>query len=159
MHVAWTVLYMDLLPLLLVLLKVNVKHYCDFWYPQFVSFGVIRKHHVYNRNTAWLRDTVRQTSRGKSAAAGRTAGPPRPLTSRGTSAWPYRVTTQYSFYPVQMYKLTQQKWSFEIINPMIYHRMAYPRTREVASQATNSIWCPRTAQAFMHLLNITQDCT
>ena len=57
----------------------------------------------YNRNTAWLRDTVRQTSRGKSAAAGRTAGSPRPLTSRGTSAWPYRVTTQYSFYPVQMY--------------------------------------------------------
>ena len=57
----------------------------------------------YNRNTAWLRDTVRQTSRGKSAAAGRTAGPPRPLTSRGTSAWPYRVTTQYSFYPVQIY--------------------------------------------------------
>ena len=54
----------------------------------------------YNRNTAWLRDTVRQTSRGKSAAAGRTTGPPRPLTSRGTSAWPYRVTTQYSFYPV-----------------------------------------------------------
>ena len=29
--------------------------------------------------------------------------PPRPLTSRGTSAWPYRVTTQYSFYPVQIY--------------------------------------------------------
>ena len=56
-----------------------------------------------NRNTAWLRDTVRQTSRGKSAAAGRTAGPPRPLTSRGTSAWPYRVTTLYSFYPVQIY--------------------------------------------------------
>ena len=28
---------------------------------------------MYNRNTAWLRDTVRQTSRGKSAAAGRTA--------------------------------------------------------------------------------------
>ena len=57
----------------------------------------------YNRNTAWLRDTVRQTSRGKSAAAGRTTGPPRPLTSRGTSAWPYRVTTQYSFYPAQIY--------------------------------------------------------
>ena len=30
-------------------------------------------------------------------------GPPRPLTSRGTSAWLYRVTTQYSFYPVQIY--------------------------------------------------------
>ena len=31
------------------------------------------------------------------------AGPPRPLTSRGTSAWPYRLTTQYSFFPVQIY--------------------------------------------------------
>ena len=48
--------------------------------------------------------------------------------------------------------ITQQKWSFEIINPMIYQWMAYPRTREVASQATKSIRCPRTAQAFMHLL-------
>ena len=28
---------------------------------------------IYNRNTAWLRDTVRQTSRGKSVAAGWTA--------------------------------------------------------------------------------------
>ena len=26
------------------------------------------------------------------------SGPPRPLTSRGTSAWPYRVTKQYSYY-------------------------------------------------------------
>ena len=25
------------------------------------------------------------------------------LTSRGTSAWPYRITTQYFFYPVQIY--------------------------------------------------------
>ena len=45
------------------------------------------------RNTAWLRDTVRQTSLGKSAA-----GPGRPLTSLGTFAWPYRVTTQYSYF-------------------------------------------------------------
>ena len=58
---------------------------------------------AHNRDTAWLRDTVRQTSRGKSAANGRTAGPPRPLTFRGTSAWRYRLTTQYSFYPVQIY--------------------------------------------------------
>ena len=43
------------------------------------------------RNTLWLRDTVRQTSRGKSAAAGPTAG-------RGMSAWPYSVTTKYSYY-------------------------------------------------------------
>ena len=40
---------------------------------------------AHNRNTAWLRDTVRQTSRGKSAANG-------------------RLTTQYSFYPVQIYR-------------------------------------------------------
>ena len=58
---------------------------------------------TYNRNTAWLRNTVKQKSLGKSAAAGQTAGPPRLLTSRGTSAWPYRITAQYSFYPVQLY--------------------------------------------------------
>ena len=54
----------------------------------------------YKRNTAWLRDTARQTSLGKSAAGA--------LTSRGTSASPYRVTTQYPLNPVQIYKLTQQ---------------------------------------------------
>ena len=53
--------------------------------------------------------------------------------------------------------LTQQIWSFEIINPMIYQRMAYPRAREVASQATNSIRCPRADGASIYW--ITQDCT
>ena len=43
------------------------------------------------RNTLWLRDTVRQTSLRKSEAG-------RPLTSLGMSAWPYRVTTKYTYY-------------------------------------------------------------
>ena len=38
----------------------------------------------------------------------------RPLPSRGMSAWPYRVTTKYSFYPVQTYKFNKDgepvKW-------------------------------------------------
>ena len=55
-------------------------------------------HILDKRNTLWLRDTVRQTSRGKSADAGLNAGRPRLLTSRGMSAWPYRVTTKYSYY-------------------------------------------------------------
>ena len=59
----------------------------------------------YNRNTLLLLDTVRQTFRGKSAAWGR----PRPLTSRGMSAWPYRVTTKYYFYPVRTYKMLSKK--------------------------------------------------
>ena len=42
------------------------------------------------RTTLWLRDTVRQTSLGKSAAR-------LPLTSLGMSAWPYRVTTKKSY--------------------------------------------------------------
>ena len=46
------------------------------------------------RNTAWLRDTVRQTS----AAEADLRSAQRPLTSPGTSAWPYRVTTQYSYH-------------------------------------------------------------
>ena len=43
------------------------------------------------RNTLWLRDTVRQTSLRKSEAG-------RPLTSLGMSAWPYRVTTKYTYH-------------------------------------------------------------
>ena len=48
---------------------------------------------------------IRQTSLGKSAAAGPTCGRPRPLTTRGMSAWPYRVTPKYSFYPVRTHKM------------------------------------------------------
>ena len=49
-------------------------------------------------NTAWLRDTVRQTSLGKSGAGADLRSALRPLTSLGMSAWPYRVTTQYSYH-------------------------------------------------------------
>ena len=55
------------------------------------------------RNTAWLRDTVRQTSLGKSAAGADLRYPLRPLTSLGTFAWPYRVTTRYSYYMPYIY--------------------------------------------------------
>ena len=41
------------------------------------------------------------TRYGQAAAA---AGRPQPLTSRGMSAWPYRVTTHYSFYPVHTFR-------------------------------------------------------
>ena len=44
---------------------------------------------LHKRNTAWLCDMVRQTFLRKSAVW--------PLTSFGTSAWPYRVTLQYSY--------------------------------------------------------------
>ena len=52
------------------------------------------------RNTAWLHDTLRQTSLGKSVA-GADLRSLRPLTSLGTSAWPYRVTTQYSYFMLE----------------------------------------------------------
>ena len=52
------------------------------------STPTLRWSYGYNRNTLWLRDTVRQTSRG-------------PLTSIGMPAWPYRVTKKYSFYSIQ----------------------------------------------------------
>ena len=38
---------------------------------------------------------------GSQRLPGRPQVDPRPLTSRGMSAWPYRVNTKYSFYPVQ----------------------------------------------------------
>ena len=72
-----------------------------------VPGGCIASYHwwcnVYNKNTLWLHDIVRQTFRGKSAAAAPPAGQPRALTSGGMSAWPYRATTKFSFYPVQTY--------------------------------------------------------
>ena len=40
---------------------------------------------------------------------------------------------------------------------MIYQRMAYPRARKVASQATNSIRCPRADG--LNIYWMTQDCT
>ena len=43
---------------------------------------------------------VHQIPRGESAAAGLTAGQPRPRTPRGRSGGPYHVTTQFYFYPV-----------------------------------------------------------
>ena len=53
-----------------------------------------------NNKTVLLCDTVHQISRGESAAAGVTAGQPRPLTPRGRSGGPYHVITQFYFYPV-----------------------------------------------------------
>ena len=57
------------------------------------------------RNTLWLRDTVRQTSLGKSAAGADLWSARRPLTSLGMSAWPYRVTTKYSYFIITMINL------------------------------------------------------
>ena len=72
---------------------------------EIMGFGISKLHYycvnyifvLDKRNTAWLRDTVRQTSLGKSAAGPDLWSARRPLTSLGTSAWPYSVTTQYSY--------------------------------------------------------------
>ena len=53
----------------------------------------------------WLRDTIKQISRGKSVVAGPTAE---------MYAWPYHETTKYSFYPVQTFKLKQHEWRLEM---------------------------------------------
>ena len=49
------------------------------------------------RNILWLRDMVRQTSLGKSAAGADLRSAWQPLSSLGMSAWPYRVTALYSY--------------------------------------------------------------
>ena len=61
------------------------------------------------RNTLWLRvrDTVRQTSRWKSAVG------PGPLTSIGMSAWPYRVTTS-NYTPAP----SKVEWRYTGFTPM-----------------------------------------
>ena len=50
------------------------------------------------RNTLRLRDRVRQTCLWKSMAGADLWSVQRPLTSLGMSAWPYRVTTNYSYF-------------------------------------------------------------
>ena len=54
----------------------------------------------YNNKTVLLRDTVHQISWGESAAAGLTAGQPRPLTPQRRSDGLYHITTQFYFYPM-----------------------------------------------------------
>ena len=58
------------------------------------------------RNTLWLRDTVRQTSLGKSAAGADLRSARRPLTSLGMSAWPYRVMNEWmNIYFTEVFRL------------------------------------------------------
>ena len=73
---------------------------------QIIGFVISKLHYccvncifvLDKKNTAWLRDTVRQTS-------------------LGTSAWPYRVTTQYSYFIytytyiyIYIYQMEHQEW-------------------------------------------------
>ena len=87
--------------------------------------------HGYNRNTLWLRDTVRQTSRGKSAAAGPTAGRSRPLTSL---------------------------LCFEMRNTVIWWRTIFPYLYDVACQAS---WRHLSSEARGPKARpfVTMDCT
>ena len=75
----------------------------------------------YNNKTVLLRDRVHQISRGESAAAGLTAGQPRPLTPLRRSGGPYHVTTQFYFYPV----MSKMQNSINIY-PWIWRRLACP---------------------------------
>ena len=76
----------------------------------------------YNRNTAWLRDTVRQTSRGKSAATGRNAGFP---------FIQYKYVDNTTIVKVWNYK------SSDLL------KNGLPTRAWRARQATNWIKCPR----------------
>ena len=80
----------------------------------------------------------------------RPGGPARrPLTSRGMSAWPYRVTTKYSFYPVHTYKTLNKKRALTVLwNEKYSDLMAnYLSTlvwRRLPSELTSPVkWSPR----------------
>ena len=102
---------------------------------------------MYNRDTLWLHDTARQTSLGKSAAG----ADRRPLTSIGMSAWPYRVTTKYSFYLVRTYKMLNKKiialiemrntviWWRIILSILVWCRLP----RELTTVTSPVKWSPR----------------
>ena len=63
----------------------------------------------------WLRDTVRQMSLRKSVAGADLRSALWPLTSLGTFAWPYRVTTRYSYYIDQIsLNELQSCWSIDV---------------------------------------------
>ena len=75
--------------------KENMHHRSVFLYGE--NTEIKYRSEYLDRNTIGI-------LRGYAIRSGkRPEGSQRPLTSRGTSAWPYRVTMQYSFYPVQIY--------------------------------------------------------
>ena len=116
---------------LIVIANANQWYYISFLYTIMLQHLHYTMNHIlrYNRNTVWLRDMVSQTSWGKSAVSRYIC-----LT----------VSCNHAVFPLSSANLwlTQQEWSVEIINPIIYQRMAHPRAHDVASQTTNSIRCP-----------------
>ena len=84
---------------------------------------VSKLHHIIvldYRNTAWLRDTFRQTSIGKSGAGADLRSALQPLTSLGTSAWPCRVTTQYSYYLPSFVQLREKILTSNVVVVKMY---------------------------------------
>ena len=79
---------------------------------------------------------VRQTARGKSAAAAPTAGLPPPLNSQGMSAWPHRVTTNNSFI--------QYKQTYVVITKVaLWNDKSFDFTHNCLSVSS---WCQPSQQ-------------
>ena len=76
---------------------------------------------------------MRQPSRGKSAAVD---------FARDVCLTVSRDHAVFLLSSTNIY-LTQQYWSIEITNPMLYQRLANQRAHDLASQATNSMRWPR----------------
>ena len=97
-----------------LMVRLNMEHcYCyeakmfneydDFYLPHLISSVLtfrsvvcLGAHKSHLWSVFWIR--LGQTCPGKSAAGADLRFAQRPLTSLGTSAWPYRVTTQYSYH-------------------------------------------------------------
>ena len=93
---------------------IRFTYQCIKWFTTFYVLNII---YIYIKGI--LRGYAIRSGRrpeGSQRPQGGPCGPPRPLTSRGTSAWPYRVTTQYSFYPVQMYSWHNKTWKMKLGN-------------------------------------------
>ena len=117
-----------------------------------IGFGIAKLHYycvnyifvLDKRNTAWLRDTVRQTSLGKSAAGADLRSARRPLTSLGTSAWPYRVTTQYSYF-MNIFPKTEKRWNWSSDMIVVYETFNLLRMEKLNKEG---IWFYRIQGKF-----------
>ena len=110
----------------------------------------------YTRNTSWLRDTVRQTSRRKSAAAGLTAGRPRPLTFRGMSVC-LTISRNYKLFLLSSTNKYVKTTIVTLWNDKSDHLIRHylPLHAWRVSRATGSIKWPRT-EGPKHLLSTTR---
>ena len=110
----------------------------------------------YNRNTSVV------TRYGQANILREVSG--RPLTSRGMSAWPYLVTTKYSFYPVRTFKMLNKnncancalKWEIQRFDGELF---SHTCMTSLAKRGDVACRVKPDGRRPEPLFNISKDCT